>query len=178
MQKMSAILLHAEALPVGLQRHAQAALHDEPPSSHHVDTRTSTLDDAFLAYLLRVRAPFDLLRDSLAQAAALLVLIASSRREAGVHPMQAVVEANAQEVREALGTLKLPNTARHGHAHLLASLAALDCASRTMHAPYAAYDALQRGLRELRFAAGNLPGLEILSGAESCACHARTREAE
>jgi hypothetical protein len=177
MQKMSAILLHAEALPEGLQRHAQAAMQNEPPS-HRVDTRTSMLDDAFLAYLLRVRAPFDLLRDTLAQAAALLVLIASGSRESGAHPMQAVVEANAEEVREALGTLRLPKAAQHGHAHLLASLAALDYATRTMHAPDAAYDALRRGLRELRFAAGNLPGLEILSGAQACACHARQREAE
>ncbi|WP_438390427.1 hypothetical protein [Caballeronia sp. DA-9] len=184
---MSMNFLHVQELTHGLERHATCLMDDmmddnEPALADHA--YAPPLSDERIAYLTSVRAGFDLLRDALSQVAAILLLIAAGSRDAIAHPMLAVAEAHAGEAREVLATLNVPRGAQHGHGHLTASLVALDAALRAPrsvrveNASDAMYAHVQRGLRELRFAAGNLPGLEIVSGAQACACHASPRNAE
>jgi hypothetical protein len=174
---MSMTLLHAQDLPAGLQDHAVSVMRDESVRQDPMH-RMPALNDELVAYLLDVRPAFDLLRDALSQAAAILLLIAAGSRDAVAHPMLAVIETHAGEAREMLHTLKVPRDAWHGHAHLLASSNALDDALRAIADENRMHHHIQRGLQELRFAASHLPGLDIVSGAESCACHASSRKAE
>jgi hypothetical protein len=174
MQIMSMTLLHAQDLPEGLAQHALCVMSDEPVPVDSV--QALSLSDELIAYLLHVRPGFDLLRDALSQAAAILLLMTAGSRDAIAHPMLAVVETHAGEAREMLHTLKVPQDAKHGHMHLLRSSKALDAAWQSVDAD-CMYEHVQRGLQDLRFAAGLLPGLDIVSGAQSCACHASPRTA-
>lgn len=178
-------------MPEGLKRHAEHALKGgEPGASRFCGDRDVTLNDGLISYLLRVQSTFELLRDTASQTAAILVLIASGSLSAAAHPMLAVAEQSERDVRERLSELKVPVGGQHGHAHLSDATDALRAALSSIRATGAGraahptqdiariYERLQNSLRELRFAAGCLPGLELVSASEACACHARIANAD
>ncbi|MFP6558907.1 hypothetical protein WJ542_11395 [Paraburkholderia sp. B3] len=184
---MSAEHPFLQEMPDGLERHAAAntKAHGEHCAGSYAPEHDVTLNDALIAYLLRVQSTFELLRDAASQTAAILVLVASGSSGATAHPMLAVVEQSEREVRERLSELAVPAGGRHGHLHLSDAAEALRAALSSIRAAGSArvaqptqdlaqiYGRLQNTLQELRFAAGCLPGLELVSVSESCACHAR-----
>lgn len=188
---MSGKFPSAQEMLEGLERHAaKAAKRGKTSAEYFAPERDVKLNDALIAYLLRVQSTFDLLRDAASQIAAILVLVASGSAAATAHPMLAVVQESEREVRERLSALRVPSEVKHGHAHLseavdslgaaLSSIRSSGSGKAAQHTQEIAgiYARLQQTLRELRFAAGCLPGLELVSASEACACHARFRNVE
>lgn len=184
----------SEEMPEGLERHAAHASRAVKGSKKSVEYfmqhRDPKLNDALIAYLMHVQSTFDLLRDTASQTAAILVMIASGSAAAAAHPMLSVAQESEREVRERLSGLRVPAEGRHGHAHLSDAVDALRAALTSMRASGSGrvaqhtreiagiYDRLQDSLRELRYAAGCLPGLELIAASEACACHARFQSGE
>ena len=136
------------------------------------------LDDKTIAYVLAARPAFDLLRDAASQLAALLVLAAAGGRSAQDNPVFALVRSAQVEARDLIGTLRPGPHGAHHHRHLVMGLDALakacDEASRYLHKGHneKALTLLREALGQLHFAAGALPGFEVVAfGQACCAAH-------
>jgi hypothetical protein len=141
------------------------------------------LDDATLAYVLAARPAFDLLRAASGQLAALLVLAAAGGRSAQDNPVFALAQTAQAEARDRIGALRPGRGGAHHRLHLRACSDALDAACReaALHLHEGqderALTLLREGLRHLHFAAGALPGFEVVAFNQSCcAAHRQPRE--
>lgn len=141
------------------------------------------LDDKTLAYVLEVRPAFDLLRDAASQLAALLVLAAAGGRSAQDNPVFALARSALAEARDIIGTLVPGPQGAHHHRHLMMCVNALAAAfreaSKGLHNGdnEAALTLLREALRQLHFAAGALPGFEVVAfGQACCATHGVARK--
>jgi hypothetical protein len=141
------------------------------------------LDDATLAYVLAARPAFDLLREASGQLAALLVLAAAGGRSAQDNPVFAMACAAQAEARGMIGALRPKPRSMHHHLHLIACCDAVGAACREaaqhLHKGHdqRALTLLREGLQQLHFAAGALPGFEVVAFNQSCcAAHRKPRE--
>jgi len=135
------------------------------------------LDEATLRYIDAMRTPFDLLRQAAGQIAGVLVLAVSSQRSVAGHPMLGLAARARAEAADALRGAHPPPRGLHHHRHLMqaeeAIGAALDAARlHRRGGDDAATDAvlqpLRAGFAELQFAAGALPGFEVVAFAQGC----------
>lgn len=132
------------------------------------------LDDRTLGYILAARPAFDLLRDASSQLAALLILSAAGGRSAQDNPVFALACEAQAKAQEIIRSLRPGLQGAHHHRHLLACARAMGAACR--HAAHslhkkndeAALTMLREGLRQLHFAAGALPGFEVVAFSQSC----------
>ena len=132
------------------------------------------LDDKTLAYVLAARPAFDLLRDAAGQLAALLILAAAGGRSAQDNPVFALARSALAEARDLIGTLRPGPYGAHHHRHLVMCADALaeacDGASRHLHKGHneKALTLLREALKQLHFAAGALPGFEVVALGQAC----------
>jgi hypothetical protein len=145
-----------------------------PPPEAWTPQGQNGLDDKTLAYVLAARPAFDLLRDAAGQLAALLVLAAAGGRSAQDNPVFALARQAQAEARDLIASLRPGRRGAHHHRHLRACMDALggacDEASQTMHkeGQEGALTLLHEGLRQLHFAAGALPGFEVVAFNQAC----------
>jgi hypothetical protein len=135
------------------------------------------LDEATLGYVGAAQAPFDLLRQAAGQIAGVLVLAVAGRHGAAGHPMLELAHAAREAAGDTVLRLRPPSRAAHHHRHLLQAAgliaAALDAArlhrcggddARTD----AVLQPLRAGFQHLQWAAGALPGFEVVAFAQGC----------
>jgi hypothetical protein len=141
---------------------------------------SAALDAQTVAYVLAARPHFDGLKKAAGQLAGLLVLAATGARSiTQEHAMlKAAADAHA-EATDGLATAHAPARAAHHHLHLTEAArtigAALAVAAEQMHGfaagrreVDAALRPLKLGYRHLQWAAGALPGFEIVSFQQAC----------
>lgn len=137
----------------------------------------AALDAATLAYVAAARAPFDALRQAAGQIAGVLVLAVSSKKGAAGHPMLDLADAARTEAIDSIRRLHPPPRAAHHHRHLAqaAQLIGLALDAARLHRTGdddARTDAVMRplraGFRELQWAAGALPGFEVVAFSQGC----------
>ncbi len=144
-----------------------------PPEGWSPEGQTG-LDDKTLVYVMAARPVFDLLRDAAGQLAALLVLAAAGGRSAQDNPVFALARRAHAEAQDRIGVLRPGQQGAHHHRHLLACAQALgaacDEASRHLHTGRddKALTLLREALRQLHFAAGALPGFEVVAFSQAC----------
>jgi hypothetical protein len=158
----------------------------EAASPQPGDLIPAELDDATTAYVLAMRAPFDLLRQSISQLAGLMVLAAAGASSGAHQPMlERAVEARA-EAEEAIRSASAPPRAAHHHRHLLradrALAAALKASGRAIYKrDDGALDAIIVPLRaahtEMQHAAAALPGFEIVALSQACCARPAAHQA-
>ena len=169
----------------------QAVAAGEPGLLNCDERKTDPVDDALLRFVLEVRPAFDLLRDAIAQTAAVLVLAASGNSDAAAHPMLVIAKDHACKARERFAALRPIVAAQHGRRHFLLAEENLRAALEQMAKSHRRLGASRRGIdidetyallvasqKDLKFAAIALPGIEVVSMSESCACHALIRIVE
>jgi hypothetical protein len=136
-----------------------------------------TLDEATLRYVEAMRLPFDQLRQAAGQIAGVLVLAMTVTGGAAGHPMLDLADTAQREAQEAISRARPPPRGMHHHRHLVDAArdiaTALDAARRHMRgADDAATDAvmqpLRAGYRSLQWAAGALPGFEVVAFSQGC----------
>jgi hypothetical protein len=141
------------------------------------DILTAQLDDATTSYVVNTRVPFDLMRQANGQLAGLLVLAASGGRSAQDHPMLHLAEECLREALDGIRGIRPPPQAEHHHLHLLEAARAIRLALRMARERLhqrddASMDAimepLRAGFRQLQWAAGALPGFEIVAFEQGC----------
>ena len=141
------------------------------------DILTAQLDDATMSYVANTRVPFDLLRQATGQLAGLLVLAASGARSAQDHPMLDLAEQCSRQALDGIRGVRPPPQAKHHHLHLLeaarATRLALRMARERLHrrddaSMDAIMEPLRAGFRQLQWAAGALPGFEIVAFEQGC----------
>jgi hypothetical protein len=149
------------------------------PADPWTQAAEGELDDATLAYVLAARPPFDLLREATGQLAALLVLAAAGGRSAQDNPVFALACASQAEAQDMIGSLRPNRRSAHHHRHLRACSQAVGgaCREAALHLhqrhDQRALTLLREGLEHLQFAAGALPGFEVVAfGQSCCAAHA------
>lgn len=145
------------------------------------DVLAAGLDDATARYVLHARVPFDLLRQAAGQLAGLLVLAAAGGSSAQDHPMLELAGGCVAEALDGLRILSPPDRGTHHHRHLLRAATAIGAAlgsarARLHRRDDASMDAilvpLRTGFRHLQWAAGALPGFEVVAfGQGCCATH-------
>jgi len=135
------------------------------------------LDEPTVAYVLAARPHFENLRDVAAQLAGLLVLAASGARSAAPdHPMLHSAEALFQASRDGIRSTRSTERARPHHRHLTQAAdsieAALAAARNRLGRPLADLDPVLTPLRDgythLQYAAGALPGFELVGFDHAC----------
>lgn len=140
------------------------------------------LDDRSAAYISRLRPSFDLLRDSTAQLAGLLVLASIDRRGRMLDPpiLDLAIDAH-RDAEDRLRAVPVPPNAAHHHFHL--SLAAERIGEalriareRSLRSDPASLDRtiriLRAGWEEMLSAAKALPGFQVVDfGRSCCAVH-------
>ena len=135
------------------------------------------IDEATAGYVAELRAPFELLRQAEAQLAGLMVLATASGQAIAGHPMLDLAAEALREAEEGIGTTKVPERARHHHAHVRAALRAIQTAVRAARrclkrGDETAIDAvlvpLRAAHRNLLWAMGALPGFEIVALSQAC----------
>lgn len=141
------------------------------------DILAARLDDVTTAYVLKTRMPFDLLRQASGQLAGLLVLAASGGRSAQHHPMLGLAEGCLAEAVDLLRGTSPPPRAVHHHFHLTQAARAIgramEAARERLHrrddeSMDAIIGPLRAGFHQLQFAAGALPGFEIVAFEQGC----------
>lgn len=163
----------------------------EPDPVNREEHVADYVDETLLRFVIEVRPAFDLLRDAISQTAAVLVLAASGSAGAAAHPVLAIAKAQACEARERFAALRSINAAQHGRRHFVLAEENLRAALERMAKSHQwlgasrrridideTYALLMASQKNLKFAAVALPGLEVVSMSESCACHASIRIAE
>lgn len=169
--------------PDGLALLAEDAIASEPSTPDHGlpgDILGAALDDATVAYVLAARPAFDALRRAAGQLAGLFVLASAGAKSVTPdHPMLATAQSAYDEAGDALGSLRAPDAARHHHHHLRQAAEliglALDRGSAAIRGRAAissdmdqALTPLKAGYRHLQWAAGALPGFEIVAFQQGC----------
>lgn len=143
------------------------------------------LDETTIAYILPAQRHFEGLKQAAGQLGGLLVLAAAASKSiTQEHAMLEAARRAHAEAAEGIAGLTPPAQAAHHHHHLRAAAkaigAALAEAGRSLHAfaagrrdIEAALRPLKLGHRHLGWAAGALPGFEMVSfGQACCAGHA------
>ncbi len=135
------------------------------------------LDDATIAYIVAMRAPFDLLRQGIGQVAGLMVLAAAGARSAPAHPMLEPASAAHAAAQDAIRAASAPPQGVHHHDHLARAGSALEAALKAarlnMHRrDSVSLDAVMVPLRvahsELQRSTFALPGFEIVALSQCC----------
>ena len=142
------------------------------------------IDDATAAYVAKMRAPFELLRQAEAQIAGLMVLATASGQAIAGHPMLDLAAEAAREAKDSILAVAVPEGGRHHHRHVLQALrliqlsvtAARRCLVRGDETSIDAVIApLREAHRNLLWATGALPGFEVVALSQACcARHATT----
>lgn len=155
------------------------------PDPRLPDMDPQTLDEATCAYVTAMQLPFEQLRQAAGQLAGVLVLAAATKQGAAGHPMLDLADRARREAAEAIRACHPPSQGTHHHLHLTQAArgiaAALDAARRWLRGEdEAAADAvmvpLRAGYRDLQWAAGALPGFEIVAFSQGC-CARHTQAA-
>lgn len=150
---------------------------DAPPETAPTPEMLSVaLDDATVAYVVAVRPAFDALRQVAGQLAGVLVLAAAGGASVPRQPMLASALERWREAAGLIRGLRAPAPGRHYHRHVRGAAAcigrALTEARRFQRHDDAALDAimppLRAGYQELQWAAGALPGFEIVAFQHGC----------
>ncbi len=137
----------------------------------------ATMDGPTFDYVASMQMPFEQLRHAAGQIAGVLVLATVTRQGTAGHPMLDLADTARREASEAIGTCRPPPPAEHHHRHLSLAAreiaAALDAARRMLRGgDDAALDTvlvpLRAGYRELQWAAGALPGFEVVAFSQGC----------
>lgn len=140
------------------------------------------LDEATLRYVEAMRVPFDQLRQAAGQIAGVLVLAVTAAGGAAGHPMLEMADTARREAADAVARVRPPPDSLHHHRHLAYAARdiglALDAARRHMRgADDIATDAvmlpLRAGYRHLQWAAGALPGFEVVAFSQGCCAQHR-----
>ena len=135
------------------------------------------IDDATAAYVAKMRAPFEGLRQAEAQLAGLLVLAAATNQAIAAHPMLDVAADAVAEAADGIRSITIPPRAEHHHAHVLQALEALRLTiaaarRRLVRRDAATIDAVLAPLRQahqhLLWATGALPGFEVVALSQAC----------
>ena len=142
---------------------------------------STTLNHATAAYVMAARPAFDGLRQAAGQLAGVLVLAAACGRSAPGHPMLAVAREVWAEAMDVIRRLEAPEPGRHHHRHLRSAAVAIGRAlaeARCLSGNNATVvDVILRPLRdgfqELQWAAGALPGFEIVAFEQGCCARHR-----
>lgn len=152
------------------------------------DSGFDMLDPKVFDYVIAAQPRFDLLRQSAAQLAGLLVLAAAGGRCDGGHPMLACAREAFGSASDATLGIVPPSGAKHHHHHMIAvvgnmkqAFAAMPAAlaSRDRTSVDAAYLPLSAAFRQLQQASRCLPGFEVVDfGQGCCAGHAGNRRAK
>lgn len=151
-----------------------------PDTENIPDLLATELDDATVAYVTAARLAFDSLRQAAGQLAGILVLTATSRRALCGHPILSVAQGLCKEAAESIRALSVSAAGRHHHRHLSRAAAyierALAAASQPLRQEMTedfdrVLHPLRAGYRELQWAAGALPGFEIVAFQQGCCCH-------
>ena len=160
---------------------AEAVAPEPGDGSPLQDVLAAGIDDATARYVLHARVSFDLLRQAAGQLAGLLVLAAAGGPSAQDHPMLGLAGGCVAEALDGLRALAPPERGAHHHRHLLRAAGAIGTAlgsarERLSRRDDASMDAilvpLRIGYRHLQWAAGALPGFEIVAfGQGCCAAH-------
>ena len=162
---------------------------DAPPPAGIADTLGRDLDDATLRYVDAMQLPFDQLRQAAGQIAGVLVLAVTGAHGAAGHPMLELAQTVQQAAADAVSGVRPPPRGRHHHRHLADAAraigAALSAARRHLRgaddsATEAVIQPLRTGYRDLQWAAGALPGFEVVAFSQGCCARhpapARTNE--
>jgi hypothetical protein len=146
------------------------------------------VDDATASYVAELRGPFELLRQAEAQLAGLIVLATVSGQAIAGHPMLDLVVEAIRAAEDGVRAVKVPVRAGHHHVHVLKAMRAIHAATEAarrclMRGDDRAIDAVLGPLRaahqHLLWAAGALPGFEIVALSQSCcAQHAAAKRPE
>jgi len=141
------------------------------------------LDDRTVAYVLKVRACFDSLRQAAGQLAGLLVLAAAGARSQILDlPMLEQTGAALHEAEAMFRSVQVPPSASHHYFHL--SRAAEWIGEALQHARKGSLrnddkvidetlQKLRAGWQEMHFAANALPGFQVVNFSQACcAVHA------
>lgn len=145
------------------------------------------LDNRTTAYALTMVGPFEALRQAAAQLAGILVLAAAGSRTATPdHPMLLLAYRSHDEAIDGIRTATPPLPGRHHHRHLTRAAVWIGRAltrARISARPGGTLDLdatlhlLRCGWQELQWAAGALPGFEIVAFEQGCcAVHAPGRQ--
>jgi hypothetical protein len=140
------------------------------------DALMAGLDDTTVGYVLATRIPFEQLRQAAGQIAGVLVLATSGGRGVAGHPILELAREARAEAEAAIRSARVPPRGRHHQRHLLrcarAITRALQVAAELHADDGAAVDAVLRPLRagyqELQWAAGALPGFEVVAFEQGC----------
>lgn len=166
-QRLRNRLIDPSALPV-------AAAAPECPSEA---LQPAQIDDATTAYVVKMREPFELLRQAVAQVAGLLVLAAASGEAIAGHPMLELATDAVRRVESEVPSVKVPARARHHHWHVVQALSAIGLAFPAarrglVRRDEAAIDAVLGPLRSahqhLLWATAALPGFEVVALSQAC----------
>jgi hypothetical protein len=160
-----------------------------PPPGAVSGLMEAELDSPTIAYVGEAQPVFDLLRQAEGQLAGLLALAAAGARSATPdHPMLAAARGVFAEGAERLRRLRPSSRGRHHHHHLAEAAAliglALDGAEAGRHGAgeggydiEASIEPLKAAHRHLQWAAGTLPGFEIVAFEQGCcAAHPAVRK--
>jgi hypothetical protein len=134
------------------------------------------VDGPSTAYVLAARPAFEGLRHASMQMAGLLLLAATGGRTWQDHTMLDLATAAQAEASDTLRALSPPARGQHHHLHLLgadrAMGEAIRCARSELHLSAEAQRLIQRAVQaaidHLRYAAGALPGFELVALSQSC----------
>jgi hypothetical protein len=137
------------------------------------------LDDRTVAYVLDMHPHFDALRQAISQIAGMLVLAAAGAKSVTQDHVMFAAAAEAQRrTLDGIRAARPSARARHHHRHLLDAAEhlglAIATAGETLHIAAGGqrlsgvYAPLQAAYRHLQWAAGALPGFEILSFDQAC----------
>jgi len=144
------------------------------------------LDDATLAYVAAVREAFDQLRQVAGQLAGVLVLGVAGGHGVAGHPMLDLADTALRAADETIRARRPPPRGAHHHRHLAAAAEqfrhALTAARLNLRGgDNAATDAilapLRAGYQELQWAAGVLPGFEVVAFSQGCCARHAAQQA-
>jgi hypothetical protein len=161
---------------------ASRMLHILPPGGGNACADELSLVDAgAAAYSTAMQAPFDLLKNSAAQLAGVLVLAAAGSRMASPdHPILALALQGHEEAVNAIRSANVPRRGAHHHRHMsqaakLLGQALVEAKPTLRHG--GAIDVenilplLRRGWQELQSATRALPGFAVVDIEHACCAH-------
>lgn len=139
--------------------------------------QSAKLDDATTAYVVRMREPFEQLRQASAQLAGLLVLAASSGQAIAGHPMLALASEALEQAKDSIWSAAIPARAGHHHRHAVQAAKDLDIALAAARRSLVRRDEkaidgvlapLRAAHQHLLWATSALPGFEVVALSQAC----------
>ena len=134
-----------------------------------------TVDDRTADYILSVRDGFERLGDAVRQLAALLILNAAGSSVPPDHPALRQARHDTDEARSILRSSRPTTRAAHHHSHLGQCVEQLGMVfacfkGRSGNDARRALALLRRASDHLNWAAGSLPGFEVVALGQACGC--------